>query len=53
MPDTAIEKLRRDGWTFYTFPGCGDARFMCSWRTTKEESDAFVDTAKKACEEVR
>ncbi|MFT5525950.1 MAG: threonine aldolase [Pirellulaceae bacterium] len=49
MPKTAIERLRRDGWTFYTFVGCGGGRFMCSWRTTTEEIDALVNAVRTAC----
>ena len=49
MPAAAIESLRRDGWTFYTFAGCGGGRFMCSWRTSSEEIMALVTAAKNAC----
>jgi threonine aldolase len=42
MPALLIDRLRTDGWRFYTFIGVGGARLMCSWSTTKESIDYFV-----------
>ena len=38
LPETAIERIKAAGWTFYTFIG-GGARFMCSWATTEAAVD--------------
>ena len=42
LPQQAIEHLRNRGWTFYTFIGSGQCRFMCSWATTDEDIEALV-----------
>jgi threonine aldolase len=34
--------LRERGWRFYRFIGAGGARFMCSWDTTSEETQALL-----------
>ncbi len=40
--DAAIAgRLKRGGWSYYTFIG-GGARFMCSWDTTPRDIDAIV-----------
>jgi len=47
MSDSVLLKLRDSGWRFYTFIGVGSARLMCSWATTKQSIDCFVDDVKK------
>lgn len=42
MPAAWLARLREKGWKFYTFIGTGGGRFMCSWKTTREEVDALV-----------
>jgi threonine aldolase len=37
------EKLRRAGWSYYTFIG-GAARFVCSWATRPADVDALLAT---------
>jgi threonine aldolase len=46
MPPALIDALRRRGWHFYTFIGAGGARLMCSWNSTFERIDAFVEDVK-------
>lgn len=38
LPESAIDRIKAAGWTFYTFIG-GGARFMCSWATTEAAVD--------------
>ncbi len=38
LPESAIERVKAAGWSFYTFIG-GGARFMCSWATTEAAVD--------------
>lgn len=38
-------RLRATGWKFYQFIG-GGARFMCSWKTTREEVESLLATAR-------
>lgn len=47
MPAETCEKLRAEGWRFYTFIGAGGARFICSWRTSDEEVDALLSDIKR------
>jgi threonine aldolase len=42
LPESCIQRLRQEGWMFYTFIGSGFARFLCSWKTTTDEVDALV-----------
>jgi threonine aldolase len=43
-PAEVAERLRRRGWRFYTDVGPqGAARLMCSWDTTEDDVDAFVN----------
>lgn len=42
MPPQLCDRLRLNGWRFYTFIGAGGARFICSWETTREEIDALA-----------
>lgn len=46
MEDRVIIDLHSKGWLFYTFIGSGGARLMCSWDTTEEEIDRFVNDVK-------
>ncbi len=43
LPPAAIAALRAKGWQFYTFIGVGGVRLMCSWNTTAEAVDQFID----------
>ena len=43
MPRTMITGLHEKGWRFYTFIGEGGVRLMCSWDTTKQDIDDFLD----------
>jgi threonine aldolase len=42
LPDKAAAELERRGWHFYNFIGAG-TRFMCSWDTTEESIDRFIE----------
>jgi threonine aldolase len=42
LPPHAIERLRANGWVFYTFIGAGGCRFMCSWDTEASDVDALA-----------
>lgn len=37
LPEVLARELQNRGWTFYTFIGCGSARFMCSWDTSEQD----------------
>ena len=43
LPESAVGALRARGWLFYTFIGVGGVRLMCSWNTTPQAVDQFVD----------
>jgi threonine aldolase len=46
LPGATIDRLRAQGWHFYTDVGPGGAaRLMCSWDTTPEDIDAFLRSA--------
>lgn len=47
LTDAAIDRLRAQGWYFYTFIG-GTARFMCSWATTTAAVQALVADVRAA-----
>jgi threonine aldolase len=48
MPPSAEEQMRACGWHFYTgVITPEEARLMCSWDTTSEDVDAFVDDLRK------
>jgi threonine aldolase len=38
-----INGLHDMGWRFYTFIGQGGVRLMCSWDTTDEDIQRFVE----------
>jgi len=43
IPTSAVEGLYKLGWRFYTDVGPGGgARFMCSWDTTQDDVDTFL-----------
>jgi threonine aldolase len=44
IPDSVVARLYELGWRFYTDVGPGGgARLMCSWDTTEEDVDRFVE----------
>jgi threonine aldolase len=48
-PPGVAEKLRALGYRFYTWDGStGQVRFMCSWDTTEEDVDGFVEALRQA-----
>ena len=47
LPAAVIEGLHALGWHFYTFIGSGGCRLMCSWDTTEQDVDEFVDDVKR------
>lgn len=42
LPLPVADRIRNQGWRFYTFIGAGGARFMCSWDTSPADVDALV-----------
>lgn len=48
MPVPLIDALHQQNWHFYTFIGSGGVRLMCSWNTTHERIDEFVDAVKRS-----
>lgn len=47
LPAATIRGLHRLGWHFYIFEGETGCRLMCSWDTTAEDVDHFIeDTAR-------
>ncbi len=51
MPLTMISRLHDMGWRFYTFIGEGGVRLMCSWDTTDEDIQGFVDDVRVVAHE--
>ena len=47
LPGAVLEGLRARGWQFYTFIGAGGARFMCSWQTTDEDIEGFLQDVRE------
>jgi threonine aldolase len=44
IPDPIVAKLYERGWRFYTDVGPGGgARLMCSWDTTEDDVDRFIE----------
>ena len=44
LPDPVVTKLRAHGWRFYIGVGPGGgARLMCSWDTTENDVDQFIE----------
>ena len=48
LPESAIERVRAQGWAFYQFIGTGGARFVCSWSATPEAVDELVQAVATA-----
>ena len=49
IPDLAVARLREHGWRFYTDVGPGEGtRLMCSWDTTEDDVDRFVEGVRQA-----
>jgi len=48
IPQETADRLTAKGWHFYSFIGAGGSRLMCSWSTTEEMIDLFVDDLKKS-----
>jgi threonine aldolase len=46
LPQSAIDGMYQRGWMFYSFIGKGGCRLMCSWDTTQEDVDGFVEDLK-------
>jgi threonine aldolase len=46
VPHDIVEEMHGRGWKFYTNVGFDYARLMCSWDTTEEDVDAFVEDLK-------
>jgi threonine aldolase len=46
MPAPLAAHLRDAGWAFYDFIG-GGARFVSSWKTTQQDVDAVIQSAKQ------
>jgi threonine aldolase len=52
IPDPLVARLYELGWRFYTDVGPGGgARLMCSWDTTEEDVDRFMDDLQNALQE--
>jgi threonine aldolase len=47
MPDRLISGLYARGWDFYDFIGAGGCRLMCSWDTTDEDIDEFLNDVRE------
>jgi threonine aldolase len=44
IPDATVDKLHERGWRFYNDVGPDRAaRLMCSWDTTEEDVNEFVE----------
>ncbi|NJL00066.1 MAG: low specificity L-threonine aldolase [Spirulinaceae cyanobacterium SM2_1_0] len=48
LPPAVGDRLRAQGWQFYTFIGVGGARFLCSWSTTRARIDELVADVRAA-----
>ena len=48
LPKHAIDALHAKGWRFYAFIGETGVRLMCSWDTTAEAVDRFLDDLSSA-----
>ena len=47
LPQPVIDALHAQGWWFYSFIGQGGCRLMCSWDTSEEDVNAFLQDLKK------
>jgi len=48
MPPKLINRLRNEGWQFYTFIGTGGCRLMCAWDTRPDDVERLVEAIKQA-----
>ncbi|MBN2188661.1 MAG: low specificity L-threonine aldolase [Chitinispirillaceae bacterium] len=48
ISEEASARLKAMGWHYYTFIGAGGARLMCSWNTTEEMINLFIEDLKKS-----
>jgi threonine aldolase len=49
IPERIVDGLYQRGWRFYTDVGPGGgARLMCSWDTTEEDVDHFMEDLRTA-----
>lgn len=54
MTDPVVNRMYERGWKFYTHVGSeGEARLMCSWDTTAEDVDQFVNDLGAALEKAQ
>ena len=53
FPADVASRLREQGWSFYEFIGLTTSRLMCSWATSTEEVNLFVDDVKRAIDCVK
>ena len=53
IPNAALDSVRKKGWIFYTFIGTNGARLMCSWDTTEETIETFINDLKASISETR
>jgi threonine aldolase len=51
LPAHIDAHLKSEEWHYYSLAGIGDARLMCSWRTTEEDVNKFVEAAAAAQQE--
>jgi len=52
LPQSAIEAMHNLGWRFYTDVGPGGgARLMCSWDTTEDDVEEFVEDLQRCLTE--
>jgi len=48
IPDALVKAMHERGWKFYTHVGgWQEARLMCSWDTTAEDVDSFVNDVRR------
>ncbi|GMV66382.1 MAG: threonine aldolase [Candidatus Hinthialibacteria bacterium] len=43
LPEAVSLAMHQRGWHFYSFIGSGGSRLMCSWKTSQDEIDRFID----------
>ena len=48
MPTAVADTLRARGWDFYTFVGETGVRLMCSWDTTEQDVDQFLNDLRRS-----
>ena len=50
LPAPVAERLRQQGWHFYSFIGVGGVRLMCSWDTTAEDIHDLLGDLRQCCQ---